>query len=304
MFFAILATTAFGMNASAKARDCLTCGQSFWVKTHAPTQRYCSPGCGWAGRRRVKPPCQVCGSPVRLHAHKYCSNRCTAAARATRVERSCAWCGKPFYAKPSRIQKGSGKYCSRLCGVRGTHPPALLRCQTCNTEFPATKSAVAKGTKFCSWKCRGGQPPITLTCSYCGKRFKAYASHRTKSSVYCSKRCHDLSQVTRVTRTCERCGQVFTRPRSNKARFCSRGCARERRVLLCGIALTMDEVARLVDCPVSTILARMKRGEARDEEEAPAAFFRPSRLKGHYTPASEKARERRERRHQQHVTLA
>lgn len=82
-------------------------------------------GSTWDGRPRMlfKHTCEQCKEAFRAprHAHsRYCSRKCCGAARRTRAQRICAFCGGAFESAPSKARKSrSGLlFCSRRCKDR------------------------------------------------------------------------------------------------------------------------------------------------------------------------------------------
>jgi hypothetical protein len=143
-------------------------------------QRFCSPECARAAledrhskqqsmnsrvtraaqalvRREKLPPlvCEWCGDPFRpmnpghYGTQRFCSQDCSAAARAVHQDVACPACGTMFRA----IKKHGGvqKFCSRACADsygRMTSYPRI--CEACGAPF-VTK---AKNGRFCSPACK------------------------------------------------------------------------------------------------------------------------------------------------------
>ena len=80
--------------------ECEQCGKHFedYATNRTNDRAYCSPGCATAARRVDRPACEVCGEPVRLLRNRYCSKRCSNAARPNPGFTS--WSG--FYARAQR----------------------------------------------------------------------------------------------------------------------------------------------------------------------------------------------------------
>ena len=54
---------------------CPECGKE-WMDFPSNKRVYCSRKCYWAGKRKARPECKVCGTPVRLMRNEYCSRSC------------------------------------------------------------------------------------------------------------------------------------------------------------------------------------------------------------------------------------
>lgn len=105
---------------------CRVCGAPFMSKA-SDCQTCCSAGCRRVARNKQRPPCVICGRPVRKMCNKYCSKKCehvgitnesphsytslyVRAKRANPVPQPCEQCGRPGrqrhhsdYSKPEQI---------------------------------------------------------------------------------------------------------------------------------------------------------------------------------------------------------
>lgn len=95
--------------------ECGHCGR-IWEDYAGNKRTYCSRSCADEVKRTERPACLVCGDPVRLMRNRYCSKRCSNAARPLgepgawstiygRLQRAfpnpepCALCGDPGEAR-------------------------------------------------------------------------------------------------------------------------------------------------------------------------------------------------------------
>lgn len=102
-----------------------------------------------------------------------------------------------------------------------------VKCNYCNKEFTSFKS---RCSKYCSTECYNKSRSKKIKydkkiCPICNQSFRTY-SHNQK---YCSSKCCGMSQQKRITYTCDNCGKVLTRKKSeiSKHNFCSLNCRYE-----------------------------------------------------------------------------
>ncbi|ABB37957.1 hypothetical protein Dde_1156 [Oleidesulfovibrio alaskensis G20] len=100
--------------------------------------------------------CRHCGKEfsvpqarIRAGRGKYCSRRCSDAARTVPREIACAWCGKSV-----RPTHAGQMYCSRSCGAHAQAARARKgekrTCAQCGRAF----SPASNKERFCSARCR------------------------------------------------------------------------------------------------------------------------------------------------------
>ena len=133
------------------------------------------------------------------------------------IKRTCLFCDKEFYVRPSIARIGKGKYCSIECcrtdkGIKKVNSKTIVECEFCGIKFEAWNCRLRKGCdRFCSRPCvdkwlskdrsgenhpswQGGKP--TLICVVCGKEFQSYPDKRRKERKLCSKTCLNKWQET------------------------------------------------------------------------------------------------------------
>lgn len=111
------------------------------------------------------------------------------------------------------------------------------KCVTCKGLFRPGTSL----TKYCSYDCFNKQRPKKGTiekCLKCSKDFYVRPGGLGKIK-YCSTKCADLAKITANKRTCQVCGTVFYRPRSQeywrgKGKFCSNACKAKGKIATVG----------------------------------------------------------------------
>ncbi len=72
-------------------------------------------------------------------------------------EIACQSCGKDFYCKPNRIQKGWGKYCSNTCKHKAFNTGTITTCATCNNTIYKSRTDISRsksGYFFCNKSCQ------------------------------------------------------------------------------------------------------------------------------------------------------
>lgn len=183
---------------------CVHCGKNFEAyKCHIKrgAAKFCSVRCRTlnmitvAKETRLCPKCGNTYTVKKSDTAKYCSAKCAWNASRTRVETTCAGCGKALHVSPSRLKDGRGKCCTRKC-----------------------------------WDIHKKKTRPTITCKECGKKFQPYPSQANK--MYCSRKCmvawlgkHSLYTVKRK---CKQCGKEFNPPWNKaRAKFCSTPCGRK-----------------------------------------------------------------------------
>lgn len=104
-----------------------------------------------------------------------------------------------------------------------------VRCEQCGKEFWVRPSRIEKGVRYCSRECQEAarkEKRITKICKHCGQAYEVTQAH--KNSKYCCRECHDKSQVQRMKVICSICGKEMERKPSwvakNKAHLCSEEC--------------------------------------------------------------------------------
>lgn len=158
---------------------CFVCGASVTRKPSTiGAHVFCSSECVTAfnskPKNQVQLSCQHCGKTFsvaggRKERSKYCSVRCTNAARVgkphptmqkVRVEKSCMFCGKSFFIKPSHANKRH--CCSRKChgallsqGALGYDPTrrAERSCVICGKVSLVKMSRTERAGTYCSVEC-------------------------------------------------------------------------------------------------------------------------------------------------------
>lgn len=162
------------------------------------------------------------------------------------ANRICAYCGNPFYARPSSIKKGGGIYCSMEC----LHLDGTIEfvCTVCGKSFRVWKShvehakALGSSVKYCSKECQNkGMRSDEKICPICGNSF--YKRHHMKTQIYCSNSCSAKAREKRVERECETCGKkIFVKLaviNEGNGRYCSKECANK--------GLMVDKIEKI--CP-------------------------------------------------------
>lgn len=107
-------------------------------------------------------------------------------------------------------------------------------CETCGRSF-GYYSTNEKG-RFCSKSCWGKAVSEDVVCKGCGKTYKLPKSLTAKSrgmkNNYCSNACYESTLPSKVSFTCEACGNQFevwpSRAARGNVRFCSKECSRKQ----------------------------------------------------------------------------
>jgi hypothetical protein len=116
--------------------------------------------------------------------------------RCSRVEATCAWCGKAFTLQRWRVEDFAFVACSHKCRGLAARKYATLTCSFCGKTFQR-KACRPRGTNtFCSTPCRASfqrdapETKVDVTCQGCGTVFKVFPSKlKVSSTFYCSVRC-------------------------------------------------------------------------------------------------------------------
>ena len=136
--------------------------------------------------------------------------------------RLCPVCKKNF-TRPVWYKQ---ECCSRKCLYLKKQAETQFQkeCPHCHKLFWTYKKTPQE---FCSKECRHYGAKRFTTCPECGKEFEYQRSWPRK---YCSRECQDrnahknFKQAPIGEKVCEVCGQVITRSKWRKSRFCSLAC--------------------------------------------------------------------------------
>lgn len=177
--------------------------------------------------------CINCGKEYtsRKQTSKFCSVDCK--RKYNNIPYDCDNCGKRMMVYRNKIiALNSGKtkhiFCSRNCATEFTKTKVVKTCEYCNTEYEI--GYCFKDTqRFCSRECYNNyknenSKKMKRICPVCNKEF-----FTTIDTQYlCSNKCKGLSQRVREQCTCEVCGKIFERIKSevdkNKHHYCSDEC--------------------------------------------------------------------------------
>ena len=111
-------------------------------------------------------------------------------------DRSCAWCGRAFRVKPSRLASGRGKYCSRACAALGRRaewqrdPTAHPRYKGDDVGHGAYDRALKRYT-------------VLGACEVCGISPAAHRHHKDRVPAH--------NERTNVVFVCEPCHRLLHR---------------------------------------------------------------------------------------------
>lgn len=141
---------------------------------------------------------------------------------------TCEQCGTAFKRKVGKTQPYDHHFCCGACYQQHARDrrssECSLICDHCGTSFSRKRSeAVASKRHYCSGTChmaakKAAKP--THDCARCGRTFRRKASRTVPyPNNYCSQACYHESQITRVERVCEECGNTFTKTPSKVARY-------------------------------------------------------------------------------------
>jgi hypothetical protein len=195
-------------------------------------QVYCG-AAHWTEARRLERS-RVCALPgcdqlIVRGAREFCSREHYQAARAKARERTCERCGKTFTLPPGGRER---RFCGRQCSGAARSTEIERRCQHCGKgfDFRPSPTVLERGNTglYCSKDCfdaarRKHDRPAEMPCERCGAIFKT-SGRPPGMPRYCSRACHQAA--TRVTLTCQGCGEQFTVPRyRGHAKYCSVRCA-------------------------------------------------------------------------------
>ena len=148
------------------------------------------------------------------------------------MKRNCQLCGVEINGR------GATKFCSRKCSAGSRKTTETKICEQCKESFAVggggTRGRAARARRFCSHKCAAiaRNPRKIRVCIGCGKEFTRRGHNQPK---YCSVQClrSKVSELHKVTLTCDRCGITFDRWRSQrvgKHHYCSGACRSAGRV--------------------------------------------------------------------------
>lgn len=135
----------------------------------------------------------------------------------------CYWCGVLVTWQPgARTSKGAlvVDHVDRdpTNNGPGNLVPCCQGCNKLNSARTVTDSEPSR-RKSKGSRVRGE----TRTCAQCGNEFVTWG-FRPDRGRYCSRPCLSLSQTTRMPRTCQGCGMLFT-PGKQTSKCCSRACS-------------------------------------------------------------------------------
>ena len=92
----------------------------------------------------------------------------------SQIKCKCLQCGKIFYRKKSRVQRGENKYCSDACRFAAMPSAAVKKCMHCNKIFTVQnhrKESAFYCSYKCSWEAKSGK---NSTLWKGGKSFEPY----------------------------------------------------------------------------------------------------------------------------------
>lgn len=119
----------FALMHKAPNTECAHCGKPIYKSPSQLRERnFCSPECHYESRidRTPNAICAYCGKAFWRYQYdldraavNYCSHRCRAAAKRTRVEGRCAVCGEPVVRTQAQRRKSrhGEMFCSRVCAM-------------------------------------------------------------------------------------------------------------------------------------------------------------------------------------------
>jgi len=132
---------------------------------------------------------------------------------------TCESCGETRTISLDNAKQQKTSLCTR-CSLKRERPKSgkMKTCKACGRKFYVIP-ALFRRKVYCSRACaiiKHG-----AICLQCGKVFT------TKHGKFCSRKCFHESMYSRITKTCQTCGQEFQVIRSRiDAQFCSRECYR------------------------------------------------------------------------------
>jgi very-short-patch-repair endonuclease len=186
-----------------KNKKCLVCGELFLLKS--VRQNVCSKDCGLS---KYKRECVQCGNcffvKYKYQTNKFCGLKCSANynnnfRKKTYPTADCVKCGENFEIKR---KESSGKFCSRKCSdATNKNQPAETAAETCpfcNKTFVHLKRV---RQKFCSKDCDKAhrktitgaarynfKEKIQMNCELCGKSCSVTPALVSRFR-FCSLRC-------------------------------------------------------------------------------------------------------------------
>jgi hypothetical protein len=110
-------------------------------------------------KQRSRVPCPSCGG-TKDRQTKFC-RACYLASLtvASKIERNCERCGRPFLARKRAVAAGDGRFCGLACSSAATRRLAervATTCEQCGASFGRKASEVRRrklGKSFCSPAC-------------------------------------------------------------------------------------------------------------------------------------------------------
>lgn len=214
----------------------------------------------------MKKKCLQCGvefevkhSFIKIGGGKYCSIKCVAKSKTTRIKKKCLQCNIEFEVYPSDIKRGRGKYCSMVCRVKSRTTRIKKICPQCGIKF---ENNISADRKYCSRECgynsptsstksksfsKSRAPKIEKKCPQCGVKFKVNPSAiKRGQGKHCSRECASMARTTRIKKKCLQCGIEFeicpSHIKKGGGKYCSRICTDKskitkikKRCLRCGI---------------------------------------------------------------------
>lgn len=223
-------------------KKCVHCSTMFeYCTSRQPNRQYCSRKCFAEKRKtKVRRECMMCDkefyvSPSQLSDNKgkFCSRQCAVDFHKKKEKSICIECGIDFEFYP---KGGTGKFCSHKCYTNNKKTDVKRECKQCGVEFFRPKNRLGK---FCSQKCvhDNQNQKLLMKCKYCENNFMMRRDHYLAGRRYCSIKCYktDIGHQ-KVERKCEICGTVFmVKPnliRRGYGKLCSARCRGTNSVII------------------------------------------------------------------------
>ncbi|MFD9452700.1 DUF559 domain-containing protein [Streptomyces sp. NPDC059985] len=205
-----------GRPSSTVAIPCANCGTEIQLPPSRIKNggKYCSQECYHqykSAQRVLTRTCQQCGdefkkrrSQVERGKGLYCSIACASlAARADRIERTCATCCAPIQLTEGQA-KDRGWYCSLACkGAAMTQQGTVaVPCRVCGTQLRARRSRVDEGRKlYCSEDCQAKDVAANKIyeerpCAHCGETMVLTHTRDVEDRRFCGWECFNLHRPT------------------------------------------------------------------------------------------------------------